>query len=115
MFNEILLKMVKNLRKMLHKSKEIKTINYILFPTFNDKVFDLYANEIPSIKSYIERYYKIEVDHIYIINDISCKYVSINKIPLEHKADSQSKMQIIETEDGKKVALIYIMSSVEEL
>jgi hypothetical protein len=107
--------MVKNLRNLLRKSKEIKTINYILFPTFNDKVFDLYANEIPSIKSYIRRYYDIDVDHIYIINDISCKYVPTDKIPWEHKADSQSKMQIIETEDGKKVALIYIMSSIEEL
>ena len=107
--------MVKNLRNLLRKSKEIKKVNYILFPTLNDKLFDLYFNEIPTIKSYIARYYGIDADHIYIINDISCKYVPIDKIPMEHKADSKSCMQIIETEEGKKVALIYMMSSVEEL
>ena len=112
MFNKILSKMVKNLRNLLRKSKEIKKVNYILFPTLNDKLFDLYFNEIPNLKLYILEYYGIDVDHIYIINDISCKYV---KMPMEHKADSKSCMQIIETEEGKKVALIYMMSSVEEL
>jgi hypothetical protein len=107
--------MVKNLRNLLSKSKEIKTVNYILFPTLNDKLFELYFNEIPNIRSYITRYYGIDVDQINIINDISCKYVKSGTVPVEHKADSKSSMQIIETEDGRKVALIYMMSSVEEV
>jgi len=67
-----------------------------------------------SIKSYIFRHYQVEVDEIRIINDISCKYIPDGEIPLEHIANSKNCMQIIETEEGKKVALIYFMSSVEE-
>ena len=106
--------MVKNLRNLFRKSKEIKTVNYILFPTLNDKLFDLYFNEIPNMKLYILEYYGIDVDQIHVINDISCKYTK-DKIPIEHRSDSKSCMQIIETVEGKKVALIYMMSSVEEL
>ena len=107
--------MVKGLKKFLHNSKEIKTVNYVLFPLLNDKLFELYASEIPSVKSYISRYYNVDVDCVYIINDISCQYVPEGQTIVEHHMDSKSNMQIIETEDGKKVALIYMMVCVEEL
>ena len=99
---------------MLHQSKSLKEVNFILFPGLNDRLFDVYADSMSTVKSYIYRHYQVEVDEIRIINDISCKYIPDGEIPLEHIANSRSCMQLLEKDDGKKVAIIYFMSSVEE-
>jgi hypothetical protein len=108
-----MLEMTKKLLRLLKNSKEIKNLNYVLFPTLNDKFFELYSSEMSSVKSYILTYYHVDVDEIHIVNNISCIYSK--QEPMQHIVDSRSIMQIIETKEGKNVALIYFSSGVEEI
>ncbi|MFA5599213.1 MAG: hypothetical protein WDA06_01320 [Phenylobacterium sp.] len=102
------------LGNLFYKSNTIKQIDYVLFPTLNDRLFNLFYEETPIIKNFIKKFYKIDIDEIYFILNRSCIYIPENAIVMKHCAESKNLMEIIETKDGKKVAIIYFFSSVEE-